>query len=125
MRVSYTFDNNRLLYDGKPVVLVRLDDNNNVTFEYLNEDDKGVGIVTYLLYCLRYYLHDKGIDSFTYDNKVYKTEDYIYYDRRLDIDINGTNYMYYGTLHTMVHSSEIQVQINRVRRLNEEIKSSK
>ena len=56
---------------------------------------------------------------------MYNTEDYIYYDRRLDIDINGTNYMYYGTLHTMVHSSEIQVQINRVRRLNEEIKSNK
>ena len=83
MRISYTFDNNRLLYDGKPVVLIRLDANNNVTFEYLNEDDKGVGIAAYLLYCLRYYLYDKGIESFTYDNKEYKTEDYIYYDRIL------------------------------------------
>lgn len=125
MRISYTFDNNRLLYNEEPVVLIHLDANNIVTFEYLNEDDKGAGIVNYLLYCLRYYLHDKGLKYFIYDSETYTTKDYIYYDKRLDIDINGTNYMHCGTLHTMVHSSEKKVQINRVRRLNEELKNSK
>lgn len=125
MRISYTFDNNRLLYNEEPVVLIHLDANNIVTFEYLNEDDKGAGIDNYLLYCLRYHLHDKGLKYFIYDGETYTTKDYIYYDKRLDIDINSTNYMYCGTLHTMVHSSEKKVQINRVRRLNEELKNSK
>lgn len=125
VRISYTFDNNRLLYNGEPVVLIHLDANNIVTFEYLNEEDKGAGIVNYLLYCLRYHLHDKGLKYFVYEGATYTTKDYIYYDERLDIDINGTNYMYCGTLHTMVHSSEKKVQINRVRRLNEELKNSK
>lgn len=119
--LRYRFKDMNLLFDDEVVVKSTLDTNNNLSFEFLNKEDTGRGIIKYLLYCLKYYLYNKGISVFHYDGVDYNTEDGVYFDNTLVIELDGTNYMIYGTLRTMVHSSESAVDIGRVQRVNREI----
>lgn len=120
-KIRYKFKDMNLLFNDEVVVKSILDKNNNLSFEFVNNEDVGRGIIKYILYCLKYYLYNKGIPVFHYDGVDYKTEDGVYFDDTLTIELDGTNYMVYGTLRTMVHSSESAVDIGRVQRLNREI----
>ena len=119
--IRYKFKDMNLLFNDEVVVESTLDKNNNLSFEFISKEDTGRGIIKYLLYCLKYYLYKEGIPVFHYNGVDYNTEDGVYFDDTLTIELDGTNYMVYGTLRTMVHSSESAVDIGRVQRLNREI----